>query len=150
MRKLKEENKKARDADKENAKRVANLEKTARKKDNEIRLLKMKAAHNTENLKRKQEEVQRLREKQRKVEMSTDVRARRTTMFNFDPQIHSTAKQQYNYATPVNAAAVKRKAHRQIDLNDTVIASPARAKKQWDAIEKMVSSSFDHVGKAVV
>jgi hypothetical protein len=103
----------------------------------------MDAAHKAENLKRKQEEVQRLKEKQRRVgQTPADVRARRTTLYNFDPNAPHPGAAQQGFVTPVGAAKLvapsQKRIRQQVDLNDTFIASPARAKKQWDVMEKMV------------
>jgi hypothetical protein len=63
MKRLKEENKRIREIQNEAAKRIAGFEKNARKQDSEMRRLQIDMEHKSQQLKRKNEEVQKLKEK---------------------------------------------------------------------------------------
>ncbi|KAI1713253.1 kinesin motor domain-containing protein [Ditylenchus destructor] len=135
MKKLKEENKKARDAERENMKRFAGLEKVARQQENQIRQLKVDAAHKAEQMKRKTEEVQKLREKQKAQQYGS-----RRQMLNTTTVIGPTAAGQY---TPLKFTPLRNP--RLSGINRTFLkstpafASPAAAKKQFSTMEKTIS-----------
>ena len=69
MKRLKEENRRIREIQLANAQKVATYEKTQRQQQNKIQRLERESALKSENLKRKAEEVQRLKEKDKKVKI---------------------------------------------------------------------------------
>ncbi|KAI1708492.1 kinesin motor domain-containing protein [Ditylenchus destructor] len=130
MKKLKEENKKARDAERENMKRFAGLEKVARQQENQIRQLKVEAAHKAEQMKRKTEEVQKLREKQKAQQYGS-----RRQMLNTTTVLGPAPVGQF---TPMRNPRLSG-FDRTFLKSTPAFASPAAAKKQFSTMEKTLS-----------
>ena len=65
MKRLKEENRRIREIQTAAAKQAAGYEKNARKQENVVRRLQIDVEHKQQQLKRKNEEVMKLREKQK-------------------------------------------------------------------------------------
>ena len=65
MNRLKEENRRIREIQQSNAKRVATYEKTQRQQQNRIQKLEREANMKTDQLRRKNEEMQRMKERQK-------------------------------------------------------------------------------------
>ena len=65
MNRLKEENRRIREIQQSNAKRVATYEKTQRQQQNRIQKLEREANMKTDQLRRKDEQMQRMKERQK-------------------------------------------------------------------------------------
>ena len=65
MKQLKDENRRIREIQTSTAKQVAGFEKTARKQENQMRRLQQDVEFKSQQLKRRNEECQKLREKQK-------------------------------------------------------------------------------------
>lgn len=98
-------------------------------------MLKLEAAHKAETIKRKTEEVQKLREKQKQ----DGNNLRRGRIFPVASSSNELMTKSDFSSTPIQSYTPMRSKKLSLHNSTTVVYSPIRAKRQWNTMEKMVT-----------
>ncbi|KAF7638141.1 Kinesin motor domain-containing protein [Meloidogyne graminicola] len=142
MKRLKEENRRIREIQAANAQKISSYEKTQRQQQNKILKLERESALKTENLRRKAEEVQRLKDSKKALQLRRQTiyeskRGTTQTLQQFPDQSSMDAtyvvendltnKKTATNRTPINYSRPPKSKH-----------TPIRTKRQWSAIERAI------------